>query len=50
MSCDIRIPELAYDANKYTRCMLTIVGGSSRYPGAAVLAARASQRMGAGYT
>ena len=44
------LPPLADDANKYTRGMLTIVGGSSRYPGAAVLAARASQRMGAGYT
>lgn len=49
MSCDIRIPELAYDANKYTRGKLTVVAGSERYPGAAVLAARAAQRMGAGY-
>lgn len=38
------------DANKYTRGKLTVVAGSARYPGAAVLAARASQRMGAGYT
>ena len=41
---------LASDANKYTRGKLTVIAGSSRYPGAAVLAARASQRMGAGYT
>ena len=40
----------ASDANKYTRGKLTVVAGSARYPGAAVLAARASQRMGAGYT
>ena len=38
------------DANKYTRGKLTLVAGSARYPGAAMLAARASQRMGAGYT
>ena len=38
------------DANKYTRGKLTLVAGCARYPGAAVLAARASQRMGAGYT
>jgi hydroxyethylthiazole kinase-like uncharacterized protein yjeF len=40
----------APDANKYSRGKLVVVAGSSRYPGAAVLAARASQRMGAGYT
>ena len=40
----------ASDANKYTRGKLTVIAGSARYPGAAVLAARASQRMGAGYT
>lgn len=38
------------DANKYTRGKLVIVAGSARYPGAACLAACASQRMGAGYT
>lgn len=36
--------------NKYTRGKLVVVAGSPRYPGAAVLAARAGQRMGAGYT
>ena len=40
----------APDANKYSRGKLVVVAGSARYPGAAVLAARASQRMGAGYT
>lgn len=44
------MPELRADANKYTRGKLTIVAGSKRYPGAAALAAVASQRMGAGYT
>lgn len=44
------LPELAQDANKYTRGKVTIVAGCSRYPGAAALAAVASQRMGAGYT
>ena len=38
------------DANKYTRGKLTIVGGCATYPGAACLAAYASQRAGAGYT
>ena len=38
------------DAHKYSRGVLTLVAGSKRYPGAACLAARASQRMGAGYT
>ncbi len=36
--------------NKYSRGVVHVVGGSERYPGAAVLAAGASQRMGAGYT
>ena len=44
------LPPLSDDANKYSRGKLTVVAGSARYPGAAVLAARASQRMGAGYT
>lgn len=38
------------DVNKYTRGKLSAVVGSARYPGAACLAALASQRMGAGYT
>lgn len=44
------IPFPARDANKYTRGKLVCVAGSATYPGAAVLAARAGQRMGAGYT
>ena len=44
------LPELARDANKYTRGKVSLVAGCSRYPGAAALAALASQRMGAGYT
>lgn len=43
------LPFPADDANKYTRGKLTLVAGSDRYPGAAVLAARAAERMGAGY-
>lgn len=50
MSFDSASLHPARDANKYTRGKLTVVAGSARYPGAAVLAARASQRMGAGYT
>lgn len=50
MSCDIVIPHPAANANKYSRGKLVLIAGSARYPGAAVLAARASQRMGAGYT
>ena len=38
------------DAHKYSRGKLAIVGGSASYPGAACLAACASQRAGAGYT
>lgn len=44
------LPWPAEDANKFTRGKLTLVAGSARFPGAAALAARASQRMGAGYT
>ena len=44
------VPLPADDANKYTRGTLTAVVGSERYPGAACLAAAASQRAGAGYT
>ena len=42
----IPIPD---DANKYTRGSLLILAGSVRFPGAAVLAARAAARAGAGY-
>ncbi|MBQ9043889.1 MAG: NAD(P)H-hydrate dehydratase [Eggerthellaceae bacterium] len=50
MSFDVSKIRPAADDNKYTRGKLTVVAGSARYPGAAALAARASQRMGAGYT
>ena len=50
MSFDVAVLHPAVDANKYTRGKLTLVAGSARYPGAAALAARTSQRMGAGYT
>ena len=54
MSCDedlfAALPWPAAEANKYTRGKLVVVAGSARYPGAAALAARAGQRMGAGYT
>lgn len=50
MSFDVATLHPAADANKYTRGKLAVVAGSARYPGAAVLAARAGQRMGAGYT
>lgn len=43
-------PHPAADANKYSRGKLVVIAGSARYPGAAALAARAGQRMGAGYT
>lgn len=44
------LPMPDFDANKYSRGKLTIVGGSAAYPGAACIAAAASQRAGAGYT
>lgn len=44
------IPYPKVDANKYTRGKLTLLVGSRVYPGAAILAAMASQRAGAGYT
>lgn len=43
------LPYPADDAHKYSRGKLTVVGGSVFFPGAAALAALASQRMGAGY-
>ena len=50
MSFNVESIRPAADANKYSRGKLTVVAGSARYPGAAALAAHASQRMGAGYT
>ena len=43
------LPPIKADANKYTRGSLLIVAGSTRFPGAAVLAAKAAERAGAGY-
>lgn len=40
-------PSLAQD--KFTRGSVLVVGGSSRFPGAPVMAARAAARAGAGY-
>ena len=48
LACALPIP--AGDANKYSRGVLTMVVGSKRYPGAAVLASCAALRTGAGYT
>lgn len=50
MSCEFALPPLQPDANKYTRGKLVALVGSKRYPGSAVLAACASERMGSGYT
>jgi NAD(P)H-hydrate epimerase len=44
------LPPIAPDANKYTRGSLLVLAGSARFPGAAVLAAKAAARTGAGYT
>ena len=44
------LPQPAADANKYSRGKALLVAGCAKYPGAACLAARASQRVGAGYT
>ena len=44
------VPMPAHDAHKYSRGKVVVVGGSKHYPGAACLAAHASQRSGAGYT
>ena len=43
------LPETAPDANKYSRGTVAIIGGSSEYPGAPIMAARAASRCGAGY-
>lgn len=44
------LPPPRPQAHKYSRGKLIAVVGSERYPGAACLAACASERMGAGYT
>ncbi|MDR2587424.1 MAG: NAD(P)H-hydrate dehydratase [Coriobacteriales bacterium] len=43
------LPPIPRDAHKYTRGSLLVLAGSARFPGAAVLAARAAVRAGAGY-
>ena len=43
------VPRLAADAHKNSRGRVLVVGGSSAYPGAAILAARGAARAGAGY-
>lgn len=43
------LPYPAQDANKYSRGKLTLIAGSSQYPGAACLASAAAMRSGAGY-
>lgn len=43
------LPYPSVDANKYTRGVLVIIGGSPAYPGAACLATDAAYKMGAGY-
>lgn len=43
------LPKRAYDSDKYGSGSVLVIAGSERYPGAAVLAARAAQRAGAGY-
>ncbi|MCL2632453.1 MAG: NAD(P)H-hydrate dehydratase [Coriobacteriia bacterium] len=43
------LPEIHADANKYTRGSLLVIAGSTRYPGAAILAAQAAARSGTGY-
>ncbi|MDR1014972.1 MAG: NAD(P)H-hydrate dehydratase [Coriobacteriales bacterium] len=43
------LPPVPHDAHKYTRGSLLVLAGSLRFPGAAVLAAQAATRTGAGY-
>lgn len=43
------LPTRMYDADKYSAGSVLVIAGSERYPGAAILAARAAQRAGAGY-
>lgn len=43
------VPLPAPDAHKNSRGRLLVIAGSTRYPGAAVLATRGAQRLGAGY-
>ena len=43
------IEPLASNVNKYTRGSVLVVAGSAQYPGAAIMAAKAAARAGAGY-
>ena len=43
------LPVLDPQANKYSRGVCDLVVGCDRFPGAAVLAARAANRLGSGY-
>lgn len=43
------VPAAPQSSDKFSRGSVLVVAGSRRYPGAAVMAARAAARMGAGY-
>ncbi len=43
------LPQETSAQNKYTRGQVLVVGGSVRYPGAAIMCAQAAARSGAGY-
>ena len=43
------VPEPTAAVDKFARGSVLVVGGSRRFPGAAIMAARAAARMGAGY-
>ena len=45
---DVLVPPTSA-VDKYTRGSVLVVGGSSRFPGAAIMAAKAAARAGAGY-
>ena len=45
---EVTMPPLSA-VDKYSRGTVLVVGGSTRYPGAAILAAKAAARAGAGY-
>ena len=45
---DVLVPQ-THAVDKFSRGSVLVVGGSRRFPGAAVMAARAAARMGAGY-
>ena len=47
--CARLIPVPADDANKYSRGVLAVIGGSAEYPGAPIMSALAAARAGAGY-